>query len=175
MPIFSRHPVLPEPVRLRLALRRGDRVLAAAPLTGDAWAVASRAALHVAPELGGADASIERHPWTDVDRASLEAEAAVLTVHLVSGSTRALALADPEHSLRFAQVLRERVQSSVVHSEVVSLPGGGVVKVALRRDENGELLSQVIGGREDGPGGSAVAALVDAAERRVRGAAGLPA
>ncbi|MHB1490469.1 MAG: hypothetical protein ACYCTH_08210 [Cellulomonas sp.] len=174
MPIFSRHPALPEPVRLRLALRRGDRVLAAAPLTDDSWAVASRAALHVAPEPAEADATIERHPWTDVDRASLEAESAVLTVHLVSGSTRALALADPEHSVRFAQVLRERVQSSVVHSEVVSLPAGGLVKVALRRDENGELLSQVIGDGTTNLADPTVAALVDAAERRVRGAAGLP-
>ncbi|OIQ63117.1 hypothetical protein GALL_553450 [mine drainage metagenome] len=130
--------------------------------------------MHVAPEPAEADATIERHPWTDVDRASLEAESAVLTVHLVSGSTRALALADPEHSVRFAQVLRERVQSSVVHSEVVSLPAGGVVKVALRRDENGELLSQVIGDGRTNLADPTVAALVDAAERRVRGAAGLP-
>lgn len=174
MPIFSRHPALPEPVRLRLALRRGDRVLASARLTEDAWAVASRAALHVAADAAVTDA-IARHPWADVDRASLDADAAVLTVHMISGEDLALALADPEHSLRFAQVLRERVQSSVVHSEVVSLPAGGVVKVALRRDENGELLSQVIGDGTTDLADPAVAALVDAAERRVRGAAGLPA
>ena len=175
MPIFSRHPALPEPVRLRLALRRGDRVLASARLTDDSWAVASRAALHVAPDAAATDTMIVRHPWADVDRASLDADAAVLTVHLISGEDLALALADPEHSLRFAQVLRERVQSSVVHSEVVSLPAGGVVKVALRRDENGELLSQVIGDGTTDLADPAVAALVDAAERRVRGAAGLPA
>lgn len=176
MPLFSRRPVLPPDVRAHLALGRGDRVLACAALDGSAWAVATRVALHVVtPAAGGAAVwAVSRHAWSDVDRATLDAESAVLTVHWVTGATEDLALSDAERSVAFAQVLRERVTASVVHSEVVELPHGGVVKIALRRDEDGELLSQVIGDGRTSLSDPSVAALVDAAERRVRGAAGLP-
>jgi hypothetical protein len=168
MPLFSRRAPLPPDVRARLALVKGDRVLAAAPLV-DGWAIASRLALHVA----GTGADVERRPWADVDRAVLDPDSATITVHWVDGGRRELRLAD-EHQRTFPGTLHERVQSSVVHSETVDLPGGGRVRVALRRDEQGALFSQVIGdGRSDltDPG---VAARVDAAEARVRSAAGLP-
>jgi len=65
------------------------------------------------------------------------------------------------------------VQSSVVHSEIVALPGGAEARVALRRDEDGRLVSQVIGSAGLDLADPTVAARVDAAEARVRSAAGL--
>jgi hypothetical protein len=177
VPLFTRRPSLPEPLRARLALPPGDRVLASVRLTDGGWAVATRRAVYVAsaePEATGPQAvpaELVRHPWADVDRATLDAESATITVHWVAGWSQPLALVE-SGARDFAQVLRERVQSSVVHSEKVDVVGG-TVRVALRRDEDGGFLSQVIGeGRVDlaDPG---VAALVDATERRVRAEAGL--
>lgn len=167
MPLFSRRPSLPAPVRALLDLPRGDRVLAATELAGGGWAAATRRALHVV------DPTVERRPWADVDRATLDAETSTLTVHWVTGTAQELALTGAG-APAFAQVLRERVQSSVVHTEKVAVRGAGTVRVALRRDEDGELVSQVIGDGTTDLSDPAVAALVDAAERRVRAAAGLP-
>jgi hypothetical protein len=198
MPLRSRRPSLPAPIHAQLALPSGDRVLAVTELTGGGWAAATRRALYVVDvedaaagartaEAGAgaldADAApsqatgpgvprVLRHPWADVDRATLDAESSTLVVHWVSGTSRPLALTGPG-ARPFSQVLRERVQSSVVHSEKVPVRGGGTVRVALRRDEDGELMSQVIGDGTVDLRDPAVAALVDAAERRVRGAAGL--
>ena len=184
MPLFSRRPTLPAQIRTSLDLRHGDNVLAVAALNDGAWVVASRQALHVAPPSRsevpstapgtGPVPTVARHAWSEVDRATLDPESSELTVHWITGGSECLRLADPTRSIRFAQVLRERVQASVVHSEVVSLSAGRVIKVALRRDEEGQLLSQVIGDGRTDLSDPAVAALVDAAERRVRGAAGLP-
>ncbi|MGW6129918.1 hypothetical protein ACWFNE_07815 [Cellulomonas sp. NPDC055163] len=166
MPLFSRRPSLPAPIRAQLTLAHGDRVLVATELAGGGWAAASRRALYVV------DPTVERRPWADVDRATLDAETSTLTVHWVTGTSQELALTGAG-APTFAQVLRERVQSSVVHSETVPVKGGGTIRVALRRDEDGELVSQVIGDGTTDLSDPAVAALVDAAERRVRAAAGL--
>ncbi len=157
---------MPDDVRRALDLPPGDRVLATAA-SGDRWLAATRLALYVAD----ADA-VERHPWSDVDRASFAPDPAAITVHWVTGAVQALPLTPPV-PVTFAQTLRERVQSSVVHVETVTLPGAGAVRVALRRGEQGELFTQVIGtGRVD-LADPDVAALLDAAEARVRAAAGL--
>lgn len=166
MPLFSRRASLPAPIRARLALPPGDRVLVATELSDGGWAAATRRALYVV------DPTVERRAWADVDRATLDAETSTLTVHWVTGASQALALTGTG-ARPFAQVLRERVQSSVVHSEKVTVAGAGTIRVALRRDEDGELVSQVIGDGTTDLSDPAVAALVDAAERRVRAAAGL--
>ena len=112
--------------------------------------------------------------WCDVDHAALDAESAVLTIRWADGSpvTR-ITLSDPRPQ-PFARVFRERVQASVVHTESVTLPDGATVRVAVRRDEHDSLFSEVLGDgsvRLDDP---ATAALVAAAETRVREAVGLP-
>ncbi|WP_066587814.1 hypothetical protein [Cellulomonas timonensis] len=168
MPLFSRRPSLPAPVRAQLALPPGDRILAVVELADGRWAVATRRALC----LAGPDA-VQRRPWIDVDRAQLTVETSTITVHWVDGTTEDLPLTE-RGAPAFAQTLRERVQSSVVHSETVVLPGGATVRVALRRDEQGDLVSQVIGDGSVDLSQPRVGALVDAAELRVRRAAGLP-
>lgn len=167
MPLFTRRSVVPPGIRSRLELAKADQVLAAAEIT-DGWAIASRLALYVTTAGGG----IERRAWADVDRASLDPETSTITVVWVDGGSRDLRLLDDRRPA-FARALRERVQSSVVHAETVALPGGAQVRVALRRGEDGALFSQVTGTGRVNLADPAVAALVDAAESRVRGAAGL--
>lgn len=168
--MFARRRSLPTAVLTRLDVPVGDRVLAAAELRDGRWAAVTRRALYVA----GPEGPVDRLPWAAVDRAVLEPTSATLTVMRVTGEKDDLVLADAHRSRAFAQAFRERVQSSVVHSETVTLPGGTQVRVALRRDEDGELLSQVIGDGTVDLTDPTVAALVDAAEERVRAAAGLP-
>ncbi len=168
MPLFRRRPSLPADLRARLEVPPGDRVVASAQLV-DGWAVATRRALHVAVD----GEPVRRRPWSDVDRAALDPETATLEVVWVQGAPDRLRLAD-DRVQAFPGVLRERVQSSVVHTETVTLRDGRRIRVALRRAESGALLTQVIGdGRVDLTDPS-VAAVVDAAEARVRDAAGLP-
>ncbi|NTW42736.1 MAG: hypothetical protein HGA44_23195 [Cellulomonadaceae bacterium] len=168
MPLLSRRPALPRAIRAVLQLPSGDRVLAATGLINDRWAVASRDALHLVDAEGHAT----RHPWSDVDRASLAPETATVTVFWVVGDTETLVLVGAG-APRFARTLRERVQSSVVHTENVTLPNGARVRVALRRADDGGLLSQVIGDGRVDLSDPEVAARIDAAEARVRSAAGL--
>ncbi|WP_407344016.1 hypothetical protein [Pengzhenrongella phosphoraccumulans] len=173
MPLFSRRTALPPDVRSALQLRHGDTVLASAEITGG-WAVASRLALYVAatgPQ--GQQPAIQRRPWSDVDRASLDPETETITVGWIDGTSQGLHLLNNRQPA-FARALRERVQSSVVHAETVRVVGGRQVRVALRRDEDGRLFSQVIGEGRINLADPVVAAVVDAAEARVRGAAGLP-
>ncbi len=170
VPLFRRRPSLPADLRRRLDLPDGDRVLAAAALTDGRWAAASRRALHVVGE--DAETPVERTAWADVDRASFSPESTTITVHRVAGDVDDLVLAPPV-PVSFAQTLRERVQSSVVHVETVTVPHGGRVRVALRRGEDDELFTQVVGtGRVDLDDPEVVQVL-DQAEAQVRAAAGL--
>jgi hypothetical protein len=167
MPLFARRPTLPADVRDALDLRPGDRVLTAAAVPGDRWLVASRRALH----LTGPD-GVVRRPWSDVDRASFAPEPAAITVHWIAGTTEVVPLVPPP-SAAFAQTFRERVQSSVVHAETVALPGDrGQVRVALRRGEEGDLFTQVIGPGTIDLADPDVVTTIEAAEGRVRAAAG---
>lgn len=169
MPIFRRRPALPAAVRQALAPVPGDRVLASAVLTDGRWVVATRLALHVAAADGS---DVVRTPWADVDRASFDPEATTITVYRVTGAVEALALTPPV-PVSFAQTLRERVQSSVVHVETVTVPRGGKVRVALRRGDDGELFTQVIGSGLVDLDDPEVARVIDQAEEQVRAAAGL--
>ena len=178
MALFTRRTVLPPDVRSALHLRHRDTVLASAEIT-DGWAVATRLALYVA--LTGGDAArpdvqqpdVQRRPWSDVDRASLDPETDTITVGWIDGTTQDLHLLNNRQPA-FARALRERVQSSVVHAETVRVVDGTQVRVALRRDEDGRLFSQVIGEGRVNLADPVVAAVVNAAEARVRSAAGLP-
>lgn len=168
MALFSRRRRLPDALRRSLDLR-GDAVLAAAPLTDDRWVVTSRRALHLVGPDGAA-----RTVWADVDRGSLDATTRTLTVHWVSGARTALPLASDVDAWDLTQSFRERVQQSVVHVEHVTVPGSSApVRVALRRDEHGDLFTQVVGDGRVDLADPAVAVRVSAAEARVRAEAGL--
>ncbi|WP_369374625.1 hypothetical protein AB1046_09455 [Promicromonospora sp. Populi] len=180
-------------VRRVVRSHRTDVVLTQAPLVtsaGEAWAFATRAELLVIsapeapggadnqgggdPESRGAPSVVVQREWADVDRATYEAEANVLRVHWVDGDEPTALALDGRRSV-LPQVLRERVEWSVVLAEPVKLPGGRSARVAVRRRADGELFSQVIGGSDVDVTDPRTASLIDAAEARVRGAAGLPA
>ncbi|GAA1738635.1 hypothetical protein GCM10009809_37290 [Isoptericola hypogeus] len=171
---FRRSP-LPDDVRQALPLARGERVLASAELGDGSWAVATTSDLAVVPTGQGAGADVRlRRPWADVDRAAFDPERAELTVEWVDAAAdTSLHLVDAERTV-FPQTLRERVQWSVVISETVAVPGGGEVRVAVRRTGAGATFSQAVAGPGVDLARPDVARVVDAAESRVRGASGLP-
>lgn len=168
---FRRSP-LPDDVRRALALARGERFLAAAALADDRWAVATTADLLVVGP--GPQDVVTRRPWCDVDRGVFDPERSELAVEWVDAAPdTVLRLVDVERS-PFPQALRERVQWSVVLAETVAVPGGGDVKVAVRRTADGRFFSQAVAGPGVDLADPAVARVVDATESRVRGASGLP-
>lgn len=157
---------LPADVRATLGLR--TPVLAFERLTGDGWAVGTCEGLHV---LRGTE--ILARAWTDVNGARLDATNDALIVTWVDGSPATeLPLAEGWKA-PFPRLVHHQVQSSVVHSEKVTLPRGEVARVVLRRGAAGELFTQVIGSGTVDLDDPPVARLVDAAEARVREAAGL--
>lgn len=168
---WFRRPALPDPVRRALDLPATDRVLASAELADGSWAVATRAGL-LTSDAGGT--TVVQRLWSDVDRAGYDPESATITVSWVDGAPPlALRLADPRRT-SLAQTLRERVQSSVVLSETVTFAAGLTARVAVRRDADGELFSQVVADPGLDLTDPEVEARVDAAEGRVRSASGLP-
>lgn len=186
MGFFSSRPTAA--VRRAVRDHRTDTVLAQAPLvtsSGEAWAFATRAELLMVsvpgapagqgePESRGAPAVVVQREWADVDRATYDTESNVIRVHWVDGGEPTPLTLDGRRSV-LPQVLRERVQWSVVLAEPVRLPGGRSARVAVRRRVDGELFSQVIGGGDVDLTDPDVAGVIDAAEARVRNAAGLPA
>ena len=154
--------------------RRGVRSLHAVPARveerGDRWVVATRLALHV---LDAGQEAV-RHPWSDVDHGAMDPTTRTLSVRWVWGRTSRFLFTDAPGSTAFAQTFRERVQQSVVHAVAATLPDGQRIRVALRRGEDGELFTQVLGEGSVDLSDPAVAAVVDAAEDEVRDAVGLP-
>lgn len=147
----------------------GAQVARGAGEPGEGWAVATPHRLVLA---FGEDVVVRR--WCDVDHGALDAQSAQLTITWVDGAPETVITLTDDKPQAFARTFRERVQSSVVHAETIKLPQGGAVRVVVRRDETDGLFSEVLGDgyvRLDDP---ATAALVTAAETRVREAVGLP-
>ncbi|GAB3172399.1 hypothetical protein GCM10027059_42040 [Myceligenerans halotolerans] len=161
---------LPEPVRAALRSHGADRPLARTELDDGGWAFASRTALIV---TGGGEVTLDRE-WCDVDRATADPESGTITVEWVDGGAPLVLHLTAKGRTSFPQMLRERVQWSVVHAAPVNLPDGRSARVAVRRRANGDMFSQVVGGADLDLNDPAVAAAVDAAEARARSAVGLP-
>ncbi|MBE7701104.1 hypothetical protein H9623_12425 [Oerskovia sp. Sa1BUA8] len=167
MALFARSS-LPDDARRSLHLAPKDAVLASAQLTDGSWAVATRTVLATTGDTASA------RPWCDVDRAGYDPGSASLTVEWVDGAPPlVLHLADVRRTA-LAQAVRERVQSSVVLAEVVALGGGRSAKVAVRRDTDGSLFSQVVAEAGVDLEDPRTRAVIDAAEDRVRSMSGLP-
>lgn len=169
--MWFRRTSLPHDVRRALDVPRGEKLLAVAALADGSWATATTAEVAVVRENPAR--VVLRRPWSDVDRAAFDPERSVLSVEWVDAEPDLrLALTDPERTA-FPHVLRERVQWSVVIAETVGLPDGRQVKVAVRRTTDRDLFSQAIAGPGVDLDDPRVAPVVDAAEDRVRSAAGL--
>jgi len=155
---------------VKAALSDRERLLASARVgAGPQWVLATTFGLVEAGPDGPAG---WRRPWHAVDAASWSREASTLTVTWVDQSRPVQwALADQR---LFLQVVRERVQASVVVVEQVPLAGRRVVRAAIRQDLTTRgLLEQVVLG-PGGPLDAAGQAAVASAFVRLREEVGMP-
>ena len=142
-PRFARAAALPAAVRSSLDLRHGERVLAGAPLLAQGWVVGTTRALHVV-DSAGAD---ERHGWDRVAAAVWSDTASMLQVTWVD-SRRQLVVELEGAPGYLPEVIRERVEASVVISRRLDVTGRRGVRVAIRREAPGaELSTQVVADR----------------------------
>jgi hypothetical protein len=129
---------------IQAAIEGHERLLASTRIGDDGpWALATSFGLaHVAPD----GILAWRRPWHDVDAASWARDSSTLTVTWIDRAAPVVwALADER---LFLQVVRERVQASVVLVEDVPLPGRRTVRAVLRQDlSSGALFEQVVPGR----------------------------
>ncbi|WP_020385954.1 hypothetical protein [Kribbella catacumbae] len=110
-----------------------EDVLAAVQLLDGGWVAGSRAALYLPTETAGA---VRRVGWEKIERAGWDSEASVLRVYETTpfGTPlrgTELKVDDPG---RFGQLLRERVDASVVIQRHVPLVGKKGVRIVGRRN-----------------------------------------
>lgn len=140
---LGRKIVLPPGVRSGLVRLDGERVLAAAPLVDQRWLVGTTRALHVVDSQGAG----ERHGWDQVVSATWSDTASMLQVTWAD-SARRLEVELAGGAGFLPEVIRERVEASVVVSRRVSAGGRRGVQVAVRRVAPGaELTTQVVADR----------------------------
>ncbi|MDR2252723.1 MAG: hypothetical protein LBD97_02510 [Bifidobacteriaceae bacterium] len=164
--VFLRADKPPRHVLDTLAAPKGGRTLASAVLGDGTWLVATTLGLAVWRADGA-----RFHPWDRIDRAVLRRRGAQLSVTFSGEATPELFAIEPKDK-RFASILNERLQASVVEVQHVETPSGQVI-VALRRDPADQSLhiQEIWDDAVDRP---AAAALVKAARDRLGEAAGLP-
>lgn len=158
---------LPDAIRRSLDLDSRDKVLSAAELTSG-WAVASRSHLHV---TGTSGTKPQRRAWSQVDRATADPETSTITVTWVDADATELTLVDPNLGT-FPEVLRERVQTSVVLAERIAVAGGSV-RVAVRKSPDGSLFSQVSADRGVNIDDPEIRRRLDSTESTLRTACGM--
>mgnify|MGYP000927564439 CR=1 FL=1 len=163
--MIRRKPILPKAAAQLLNLATGDVPLGAAETT-DGWAVASLHGFHIL-RPGGVPVVI---PWYEVDSLGMDPDTRVLQVRLVDGSMTPVPLVDGG-SARFAMILRERVNRSIVHVEHADTEAS--IRVVIRRDHTGEFIMQVIGDGVD-PDAPEFAAVTKAAQMLAWEAVGKP-
>jgi hypothetical protein len=148
MAFLRRREPVPPAVAAALELS-GQRVLAWSGLVGGGAAVATIDSLRILTPRG----QVMIKTWVDVDHAAWDQDSAMLVVWWV-GTRRTTPLEIVADVGRLPEVIRERVQASVVLSSTVLLPGGRSARVALRRDGTGALSAQSLlppGVKEDAP------------------------
>lgn len=142
----SRSHGLPEAVESALALGPGERILAVAP-SGASRLVATT---HRFANVGDDGTVRWLRPWHEIDAASWSRAAGALTVTFVDGG-RPVELPLQAQTV-FLQVLRERVQASVVAAADLALEPPRRGRAVIRQDlATGELLEQVVLGRGTRP------------------------
>ena len=160
MAVFRRRP------STDLTMARGERALAVVRVTPEVEVVATTDRL-VVRRAGEPD---WQRRWVEVDSATWDGEERALQVVDVAGGGTTLDLLEDDH-LALAQVVRERVQSTLVTWTSVPVPGGQI-RVVVRKDGDALVLQEVPTGDVDGSGEQARAA-VDSARRRLASSVGL--
>ncbi len=160
MPLFRRKPTTD------LALARGERALAVVPVTPEVEVVATTDRL-VVRRAGEPD---WQRRWLEIDSARWDDEERALQVVDVAGGGTTVDLVEDAH-LALAQVVRERVQSTLVTWTSVDVPGGEV-RVVVRKDGDALVLQEVPTSGAD-PSGERARAAVASARRRLASSVGL--
>lgn len=126
----------------------GNRLLAWSSLVGGGAAAATIKDLRIITPRG---VKIFR-PWVQVDKAIWEQESRTLVIWWVD-SRRTTPLEIQDDVGRLPEVIRERVQSSVVLAASVPLPNGRAGRVALRRGPGGLVAQTLVppGVKDDAP------------------------
>jgi hypothetical protein len=123
-------------VAARHAAGGKDDILAAVELTDGHWVAGTRSAVYLPTDSTDA---VRRVGWEKIERAGWDSEASVLTVFETTDfgtplRATELKVDDPG---RFGQLLRERVDASIVVQRHVSLAGKRGVRIVGRRNPAG--------------------------------------
>lgn len=110
-----------------------DDILAAVQLTDGRWAAGGRAAVYL-PEEG--DGVVRRVGWEKIERAGWDSEGSVLHVWETTSFGTPLRATDlsVDDPGRFGQLLRERIDASVLVQRHVPLVGKRGVRIVGRRN-----------------------------------------
>lgn len=114
--------------------------IASAELADGTWLGASRDAISVVTEDGVKTTS----PWTDLESAGWDGDTNTLTLRWIDGTPPTEYVTADSRVLPLAQAVRERVNASLVHVEMMGTEAGGDVRALIRKDGTGRLFSQVI-------------------------------
>lgn len=110
-----------------------EAVLAAVELTNGRWVAGTRAAVYLPSDAADAD---RRVGWEKIERANWDSEASVLHVYETTDFGTPLRATElkVEDPGRFGQLLRERVDASIVVQRHVPLSGKRGVRIVARRN-----------------------------------------
>jgi hypothetical protein len=113
-----------------------EDILAAVQLADEHWVAGTRAAVYLPTDAPDA---VRRVGWEKIERAGWDSEASVLTIFETTDfgtplRTTELKVDDPG---RFGQLLRERVDASIVVQRHVRLAGKRGVRIVGRRNPAG--------------------------------------
>lgn len=149
-----------------LELDQGERLLASADVGGGVTVAATRTRLAV---LRPDEPSWTR-AWYEVDAVGWDRDDRTLTLVTVDGAALNVEL-DGREQLQLAQVVRERVQASLVAWDAVEVPGGRV-RVVVRKGPDGLLLQEI---PEPGArtGGATAREAIDRLRRELASSVGL--
>ncbi|ROR74115.1 hypothetical protein [Bogoriella caseilytica] len=168
--ILRRGARLPEHLREHLS----DRSHALAELQHGSWSAVTARALVILTTVEGGEVEVSSAAWHELEHGSWDGEEGVLTLTWIDRARPQLVLTPAHERVEaFTAAVRERIQSSVVHTEHGTTPSGASIRAYIRRDDRGELLSQVTATGRLGTDPSE-AEVVDEVERRAREAVGLP-
>lgn len=150
-----------------LANKQGRMPLAASPVVGGGWLAAWPTLLAVVPETG----ERAEHLWSDFEAGSWDDDADQLTLSFVDPRIEPIRLTLPRDAdPLIITMIRERIDRSIVFTQVAELPSGLVARGQVRRNPDESLFTQII---VDGDASQADLEALNGLETQLREAVGL--